>query len=278
MHKRFKHAQKGSYFSICSLEKFASLREEKTYALLWCRKGKLTLTVDQQQVVLHENEILPLASNQNAKFIQSAEGIAFLYNRDFYCILDHDKEVGCAGLLYFGATQIAKIQLDPVHIRKFELLLQVFWDEFETEDNIQEDMLRMLLKRLIILCTRLYKAQATISHLPDELEVIRKFHILLEQHFKEKQSVSAYAELLNRSPKTLSNLFAKNGENSPLKQIQERMALEAKRLLLFTEKSIKEISYELNFEEVTHFSRFFKRLTRMSPTEFRNTQHPSGKK
>ncbi|MEM6630368.1 MAG: helix-turn-helix domain-containing protein [Bacteroidota bacterium] len=278
MHKIYRHAQQGSYFSVCSLAEFSSYREERTFALLWCREGELRLEVDLQTVVLNENEVLPLAFNQPCVITQQAEGIAFLYNRDFYCIVDHDKEVGCAGLLYFGATQIAKIQLDPPHTRKFELLLQVFLDEFETEDNIQEDMLRMLLKRLIILCTRLLKTQTSLPQLPDEREVIRQFRLLLELHFREKQSVSAYAELLNRSPKTLSNVFAKHGEDSPSKQIQERIALEAKRLLLFTEKSVKEISYELTFEEVTHFSRFFKRNTHMSPSEFRKTQLTFGKK
>ena len=278
MQKVFRHIHQGSYFGICSLEVFSAFREEQTYALLWCRKGEVILEVDQQAIILGENEIVPLAFNQNCEITQSAEGVAFLYNRDFYCIMDHDKEVGCAGLLYFGSTQVVKIQLDTLHKRKFELLLQVFLDEFETKDNIQEDMLRMLLKRLIILCTRILKAQSSFAHLPEESEVIRQFHILLEQHFKEIQSVSAYAELLNRSPKTLSNLFAKNGEESPLKQIQGRIALEAKRLLLFTDKSIKEISYELNFDEVTHFSRFFRRNTHMSPSDFRSTQRLAGKK
>jgi len=47
-------------------------------------------------------------------------------------------------------------------------------------------MLRMLLKRLIIICTRLLKAQMPIHYAPDELETIRKFHILVELHFREK--------------------------------------------------------------------------------------------
>lgn len=67
-----------------------------------------------------------------------------------------------------------------------------------------------------------------------------------------------YADLLNKSPKTLSNLFSIYNQKSPLQIIHERISLESKRLLVYTDKSTKEIAFELGFEEVAHFSRFFK--------------------
>lgn len=123
--------------------------------------------------------------------------------------------------------------------------MEVFKDEFTTRDNIQEEMLRMLLKRLIILCTRLFKEQEEVTYAVEELDLLRRFHLLVEQHFRKKQQVSDYAKILFKSPKTLANVFAKNNEPSPLKQIHERMALEARRMLWFTDKQVNEVAWEL---------------------------------
>jgi AraC family transcriptional activator of pobA len=81
--------------------------------------------------------------------------------------------------------------------------------------------------------------------------------------------VSDYANLLNKSPKTLSNLFAKYNNKSPLQLINNRITLEAKKLLLLSEKSSKEIAYSLGFNDASHFSKFFKNQTGASPIHFK---------
>ncbi len=85
----------------------------------------------------------------------------------------------------------------------------------------------------------------------------------------KKKQVQDYADLLFRSPKTLSNLFASCGVPSPLRIIHERIESEAKRLLLYTPKSAKEISELLGFEDLSTFSRFFKKMTGESVSNFR---------
>ena len=77
-----------------------------------------------------------------------------------------------------------------------------------------------------------------------------------------------YADLMFKSPKTLSNTFKKLRNQSPLHMIQERIILEAKRQLYYTEKPIKEITYELGFSEPAQFSRLFKNTTGLSPSDF----------
>jgi len=75
--------------------------------------------------------------------------------------------------------------------------------------------------------------------------------------------------MLFRSPKTLSNLFASYDLPSPLRLIHERVEAEAKRLLLYTDKSAKEISEILGFEDLATFSRFFKKMSGKSISDFR---------
>jgi AraC-like DNA-binding protein len=75
--------------------------------------------------------------------------------------------------------------------------------------------------------------------------------------------------MLNKSPKTLSNLFKKIGSKSPLQYIHERKILEARRLLSYTDKHVSEISDDLGFIEVQAFSRFFKKHEAVSPLEYK---------
>ena len=78
--------------------------------------------------------------------------------------------------------------------------------------------------------------------------------------------------MLHKSPKTLSNIFSTCKLPSPLRVIHERVEAEAKRLLLYSNKSAKEIADILGFEDQASFSRFFKNMTGQSAVQFRNTQ------
>jgi AraC-like DNA-binding protein len=246
-------------------------RKDKLLTIAWNKGDSQIVTIDGVEYDFPKNTILCLMVNQTFHFSDATGVVAWQFNRSFYCIVDHDKEVSCVGFLFYGSQQLMFTTLNNVNNHKVDLLLQVFIEEFETVDNIQEDMLRMLLKRLIIIVTRLAKQQF-LPHqdLPEQkLDIIRKYNLLVENHYKKEHSVKFYADQVNRSPKTLSNLFAIYNEKSPLTVIQERIVLEAKRLLLFTDKSAKEIAFELGFEDAAYFSNFFKKNTETSPSDFR---------
>jgi AraC-like DNA-binding protein len=131
-------------------------------------------------------------------------------------------------------------------------------------------MLRTLLKRMLIKSTKLIKKDLPEAALSDkQVDLIRKFNMLVELHFKEKHQVTDYAALLNKSPKTLSNFFKKHKVQSPLKTINERIAIEAKRLLRYSGKTAEEIAYELGYNEASHFSKFFKKQIGVSPLGYR---------
>jgi AraC family transcriptional activator of pobA len=247
-------------------------RNDKLLTIAWNRGEAQPVNIDGIEYVFPSNTIICLMVNQSYTFHQPADIVAWQFNRSFYCIIDHDKEVSCVGFLFYGSNQVMFTQLDLTWTRRIHLLQQVFEEEFATIDNIQEDMLRMLIKRLIIILTRLAKQQfIKETDLPDQkLDIIREFNMLVEDHYKVQHSVKFYAEQINRSAKTLSNLFALYNNKSPQAVIQERIMLEAKRLLLYTDKSSKEIAYELGFEDAAYFSNFFKKNANLSPSEFRS--------
>jgi len=241
--------------------------------IAWNNGSKQIVTIDEVQYVFPENNILPLMVNQSFRFENPEQIVAWQFNKNFYCIIDHDREVSCVGFLFYGATEMMFIDLNEHEQHKIDQLLPVFIDEFQTADNIQRDMLMMLLKRLIIILTRLAKKQYVNDPrlTDDKLDVVRRYNVLVENHYRKQHYVQFYADQLHKSSKTLANLFALYNRKSPLVIVQERIVLEAKRLLIYTEKSIKEIAYYLGFEDTAYFSNFFKKHTSYSPQDFRNT-------
>lgn len=253
---------------------FTRDRQHKYLTIAWNKSEKQTVTIDEVDYDLLPNTILPLMVNQSFRFERPEDIVAWQFNRDFYCIVDHDEEVSCVGFLFYGSSDQVFVTLDDAMQFKLQRLLDIFIEEFETADNIQIDMLRMLLKRLIIIVTRLAKAHSGPREaLADEkFGTIRKFNLLVENNYREHHTVAYYAQQLNKSPKTLSNLFALYNHKTPLQVIQERLIIEAKRLLYYTDKSAKEITYELGFDDAAYFSNFFKKHTSFSPTDFRNNK------
>lgn len=243
---------------------------ESSLTLVWCLDDTTVLTIDNKNCFFKKNQIVCLTEFHKIETTQVGKLKMIRFNRAFYCIIDHDSEISCKGILFFGASQLPIINLSEKDIDTFNTLLKVFKNEMESNDKLQLEMLQMLLKRLLILCTRIYKDQNKYDALDTiNTDIVREFNFLVETHFKTKHSVSEYAEILNKSPKTISNLFSKLDTKTPLQFIQDRIMLESRRLLRYTDTSIKEIAYEVGYEDIQSFSRFFKKNEGISPSEYR---------
>lgn len=249
-------------------------KDKSLYKFIWVQNGSLTLEVDHVIMTLEQDEIIPLTPLHHIAFIEiNGDYLTLLFNSNFYCIFGHDNEVSCNGFLFNGTSDIMRLRLT---LEQKEILLDItskFRNEYLIKDNLQEEMLRILLKRFIISCTRFAREKFSINHEKEKsFDIIRQFFVLVDNHFKEKKQVQDYAEMLHRSPKTLTNLFSSYGFSSPLRIIHERTEAEAKRLLLYSTKSAKEIAEILGFEDLASFSRFFKNMTGESISDFRKKE------
>lgn len=263
---------KGRIFLLDSLHTNAALLKDKSlYKFVWVSSGEIELAIDHQRIVLKEGELVPLSHLHHLEFVR-VEGIyhVLLFNSNFYCIHGNDHEVSCNGLLFHGSTRILTFVLSDDERRKISTLTSIMTEEFASQDHLQEEMLRVLLKRFIILCTRMAEdRQGVVRENSFQFETIRKFHVLVDMYFKEKKQVQEYADMLNKSPKTLANILSSYQQPSAIRIIHNRIQAEAERLLLYTSKSSKEIAIMLGFEDQATFSRFFKNATGYSATEYR---------
>lgn len=236
--------------------------------LLWFKSDGNRLKIDTVEYTFNTNDIVSLTEFHRIEILELKEVQLLRWARSFYCIIDNDIEVSCKGLLFFGSSNVPVLQPDDKDLTILETVFDLFRIEMQAADNLQMEMLQMMLKRILILCTRIYKTQIPMA---SELsnDIIREYNYLVEKHFREKHTVKEYADLLFKSPKTLSNLFKKLGDTSPLQFIHHRIMIEAKRLLTYSDQSISDITYELGFSDIHVFSRFFKKNAGVSPQNFR---------
>jgi AraC family transcriptional regulator, transcriptional activator of pobA len=232
-----------------------------------------------QQVVIDEivynfppNTVLTLMVNQHFRFETPEQLIAWQFNREFYCIADHDAEVGCVGFLFYGIQHPFFLTLTASEQQNVLAMERLCEEDMDVKDNMQGEMLRTLLKRLIIHITRIAKRQAEpYQQLSEErMDMVRKFNLLLEAHFRTQHEVQFYAQAMNKSPKTLANIFGLCNYSPPSRLIHRRIILEAKRFLHYTDKPAKEVAAELGFASAAHFSRFFKLHTGVNFSRFKS--------
>lgn len=270
---------KGKVILSDSLDINPTLLKDKTlYKFIWVTAGEIELNVDHQSILLKAGQLITLSHLHHLEFDQiDGTYFALMFNSNFYCIYGNDHEVSCNGLLFHGSSHIMIFDLSDQERHKIDTLTGIMQEEFGSHDHLQDEMLRVLLKRFIILCTRMAEnRQGVRKQNSMQFETIRKFYVLVDTWFKEKKQVQEYADMLNKSPKTLANLLSTYQQPSAIRVIHNRIQAEAQRLLLYTSKSSKEIAISLGFEDQATFSRFFKNATGLSATEYRKKNKNAG--
>jgi AraC-like DNA-binding protein len=142
--------------------------------------------------------------------------------------------------------------------------------EFRGSGSWKNAMLAAELRVLVIYLSRLYTQQFGVS--PNgEYRLLREFQGLVEQLFREEHEVAGYAARLHISPGHLNEQVKEQSGKTAIHHIHARMVVEAKRQLLYSDVSVKELADELGFEDPAYFTRWFKRLTGETPIRYRRT-------
>ncbi|MDO4228842.1 MAG: AraC family transcriptional regulator [Capnocytophaga sp.] len=236
-------------------------------------RGEGCFWVDFVEFTYSGNTLLFLSPFQNFQKISGMmHDIQLLeFHGNFYCIEYHKKEVSCNGLLFNNIFLLPHIEVSD---ECFKDILNIF-ERIENESLscsvYSQAVLRSYLQLILALSSKeksaiLEQVQQNVEH-----NLASDFQKLLENHFLTERSVQFYAEKCNLSADAFSKKIKQLLGKTPTKLIQERVVLEAKKQLHLTYKSIKEIAFEMNFEDEFYFSRFFKKSVGQSPKHFRDT-------
>lgn len=142
--------------------------------------------------------------------------------------------------------------------------------EVDSPLPFREDIIRSYINILLLKCKSAWRPDP--KSVPNEsagLQLYRGFRKLIEQHYTKVHRVSDYAAMLSVTPNHLNDTIRKAVGKTAGDVIQDRLLLEARRSLVYSVMTAKEIAYAIGFNDPAYFSRFFKTHTGMSPEEFR---------
>lgn len=254
---------------------FQALERTRYYSIIWIKEGQGTVAYEFNEHPFQAPSILFFAPYQPFVFKEgtSASGINLHFSSDFYCIERHQQEVSCSGVLFNNVYETPLIQLTSEHGADLDRLLQSMQSEFDGSSEPDPQLLRSYLKIFLIKATRIKKSQLRITgDLGDAEPVKQKLRFLrecIENNFRKYKSPSEYAGILHISTKALGRMVKQHFNKTLTELIQERIVVEAKRELSLTDKLVKEIAHELGYEDPFYFSRLFKKLSRISPEQYR---------
>jgi len=163
--------------------------------------------------------------------------------------------------------------LDVIMARLFHSL----WQEYtKMSDHYQAAFFGHILQIFVEL-TRQQRHEKISAPLSDQKQwtLFQDFHALVEQHYATHKRISDYALVLSVSDRTLQRACQAVSGLAPQQIVQERIMLEAKRLLTHTDRNVSTIAYQLGFDDPSYFTHFFTRHADMTPARYRQTMQAS---
>jgi AraC family transcriptional regulator, transcriptional activator of pobA len=237
------------------------------YKLIYCNFGTVSLTIDENEFILEPNQVITITSGQIHFFkdFKNAELFILEFTFDFFCKNDHDIELIFHNGLFchFGMNEVITISKADF----FKELLQKIGLELSQKPYQYLISVHSNIELLLVEINRSKMANGDEIWKPDALFL----HFLesVRKHFKNNFTVSKHADLVHSTEAKLNELSKLHTGKTAQNVIYGLIVSEAKRRLLYEDISIKEIAFELGFNDPFYFSNFFKKHTNLSPKNYK---------
>ncbi len=231
--------------------------------------------VDFEPITIQPYSLLFIDKDRVHQFDQllKYEGRVLIFTDDFFCTTENDTKFLRSCILFSDLADKPTIKLNTTDFEKYINICENITEELSLQpDNSKPVLLKNLLHNFLLLAEREKRKQGfTELKKGANLDYTLLFRDLLEINYTTLKSVTDYTKVICISEKRLGQATAKILGKSPKEIINDRILLEAKRLLVHTNLSIKELGQDLGFEDPAYFVRFFKPHTASTPVEFRET-------
>lgn len=251
-------------------------QHKDVYQILWLQKGKVTVILSTTKKVLTEGGCLFLGKNELFRLTaDESYSLCFIqFTDNFYCRTEVDRHFLDKCFFFDNTNGINSITLKPEQITfakyyfvsLFKMKAKPYNNlNYMTAHNVVERILLFIMACHINTYVEFNKEKLT----PSQLKNVIKFNELIRTHIRKERNVQFYADHMQVTISKLTEISKEIYGTTPKKIIASAVVNEIKLLLKHTSLTIKEIAYELNFEDTSNFTRFFIAATGLSPKEYR---------
>tara|TARA_Y100001972_G_C7643255_1_gene323157 strand:+ start:179 stop:982 length:804 start_codon:yes stop_codon:yes gene_type:complete len=170
----------------------------------------------------------------------------------------------------FNTEEIPVFKLSPGIEKRTQSILEMIDELLGSQLNHKDDAILSLLNAFFVYCDGQCNIRSIVSNNNSKTNVVYEYKKLVDKHVFEYHEVADYANLLHITPKYLNECVKEVLCVSSKSIIVEQLLIRSRHALKFSNKTIKEISFELGFSSPDYFSYFFKTHTGITPSTLRN--------
>ena len=239
------------------------------FEIVWVQKGSGTCLIDLERLDITSDQVYCVTPGQlhHFKANNDLRGYILTFTPDF--LLLPEDNVALISRQKYACSRTIKVSAEMK--LEMEDLLQKMIREYDNFFLMRSEILKGLLKIFLIYLTRQYEPTVSEIEPPRRIELVNRFFSMVEKKYMQHKMVADYAEELSVSPNHLNEIVKKVSGFPASHHIRQRVLLEAKRLAAYSGSSMKEIAYSLGFEDIAHFSKFFKNLSGLNFSSYKKT-------
>lgn len=275
--KEFSEDDQESYFysndlrSHLESHKFInSPHKHNTYITILFTKGSGEHLIDFETFQVKPGSIFLLNPGQvhSWKLSKEVNGFVFIHTKEFYDSIFINRKIDDFPFFRLQRNNPI-IYLEQDDCKRIRNLFEMIDKEFKSESRFKMTKLGSLTDLLYINLAQLYEAKEKVQgNAKSNYLKVKKLQKLIDENFKIKKFPTEYAELMNLSIRHLNRICQETLNKSTGDLIFDRIILEAKRMLIYSDTMISFVAEELGYEDHSYFIRLFKKKTGMSPKEF----------
>lgn len=246
----------GSQLKQCHIERKEGYQ---LHQIIFCKKGKGVLKLHNKEYELIEGSYFYLRPNEPHEYYKITE----FWSTDWILFTgDHIDNV--LSLLGFETSKIGYFHSNP----NIKSLFQNIMTTLKSIDFLRDLNSSQLLYKLFIELYRVSEQEPTSPHTSDKFIIEPIIHYI-NDHFSEDITLEVLAEILTITPQHLCKLFRNQLYMRPFEYITKRRIQEAKKLLICSNMTIKEIGKTVGYQDSSYFCAMFKKYELTTPMQFR---------
>ena len=243
------------------------------FEVLFLQKGSGYHVIDDNKYEIKPPCVFFMSPGQAHKLELShdIEGYIFIFTSDFY-LLNRSNQDSLIEFPFFYTIHQDNPPLlvnNESDVRFLETLFRQGIAEIEQSGDHISEMLRAILDLILTTCSARYPLNDNLLNKGKGQFLVKRFFHLIEENKQKNLLLSDYANIIGVTANHLTQTVKVLTGKTSLQIIKAKQLLEIKRLLVHTNLNISEIGNQLNFQDQSYFSKFFKRETGLTPLQYR---------